>query len=162
MEYSVLEPRAGIGGERDDGVGGVEADADEVNLRRFRHGLTVNELGWLVGCQSMSFGRASVAVLRMTSSKASSVEGFFGADVDGADAALVGDVDEAGGGIDGAGGADDEEDGGAVEFAVDGVHVERDFAEPDDVRADGGVAGFADGESRWGLRRRTGRRSVRW
>ena len=74
------------------------------------------------------------------------VEGLFGADVDGADAALVGDVDEAGGGIDGAGGADDEEDGGAVEFAVDGVHVEGDFAEPDDVRADGGVAGFADGE----------------
>ena len=74
------------------------------------------------------------------------VEGFFGAYVDGADAALVGDIDEAGSGIYGAGGADDEEDGGAVEFAVDGVHVERDFAEPDDVRADGGVAGFANGE----------------
>src|SRR5882757_844539 len=74
------------------------------------------------------------------------VEGFFGAYVDGADASLVGNVNEAGSGIDGAGGADDEENGGAVEFAVDGVHVERDFAEPDDVRADSGVAGFADGE----------------
>src|ERR1700716_2274030 len=74
------------------------------------------------------------------------VEGFFGAHVDGADAALVGDVDEAGGGVDGAGGADDEEGGGAVEFVVDGVHVEWDFAEPDDVRADRGVAGFTDGE----------------
>ncbi len=73
------------------------------------------------------------------------VEGFFGAYVDGADAALVGDVDEAGSGIDGAGGADDEQHGGSIEFAVDGVHVERDFAEPDDVRADRGVAGFADG-----------------
>src|SRR5258708_35243108 len=74
------------------------------------------------------------------------VEGFFGAYVDGADAALVGDVDEAGSGIDGAGGADDEEGGGAVEFAVDGVHVEGDLAEPDDVRADRSGAGFAGRE----------------
>ncbi len=82
----------------------------------------------------------------MISSKASSVERLFGADVDGADASLVGDVDEARGGIDGAGGAYDEESGGSVEFAVDAVHVEGDFAEPDDVRADGGGAGFAGGE----------------
>ena len=27
----------GVGGERDDRVGGVETDADEVNLRRIRH-----------------------------------------------------------------------------------------------------------------------------
>src|SRR5882757_3317616 len=74
------------------------------------------------------------------------VEGFFGAYVDGADAVLVGNVNEAGSGIDGAGGADHEENGGAVEFAVDGVHVERNFAKPDNVRADSGVAGFADGE----------------
>jgi hypothetical protein len=74
------------------------------------------------------------------------VEGFFGANVDGADAALVGDLDKAGGGVDGAGGSYDEEDGGAVEFAVDGVHFEGDFAEPDDMRADGGMAGFADGD----------------
>src|SRR6266566_3171383 len=74
------------------------------------------------------------------------VEGLFGAYVDGADVALVGDVDEPGGGIDGAGGADYEKSGGAVKFVVNGVHVEWDLAEPDDVRADGGVAGFADGE----------------
>ncbi len=87
-----------------------------------------------------------MAVLRDDFVEGMDVERFFGADVDGADAALVRYVDEAGGGIDGAGGADDEEDGGAVELAVDGVHVERNFAEPDDVRADAGVAGFADGE----------------
>ena len=74
------------------------------------------------------------------------VRWFFGADVDGADAALVGDVDEAGGGVDGAGGAYDEEDGGAVELVVDGVHVEGDFAEPDDVGTDGGAALAAGGE----------------
>src|SRR5271170_1625008 len=34
---------SGIGGERDDGVGGVEAYADEVNLRLLLHRLTVNE-----------------------------------------------------------------------------------------------------------------------
>jgi len=79
------------------------------------------------------------------------VEGFgverrFGACVDGADAALVGDVDEAGGGVDVAGGSYDEEGGGAVEFGVDVLHGERDFAEPDDVRADGMAAVFAGGE----------------
>src|SRR5882757_6333244 len=74
------------------------------------------------------------------------VEGFFGAYVDGADASLVGDVDEAGSGIDGAGGADDKEGGGAVEFSVDGVHVEGDFAEPDYVGADGLATLVAGGE----------------
>src|SRR5271168_262134 len=74
------------------------------------------------------------------------VERLLGADVDGADAALVGYVDEAGGGIDGAGGAYDEQRCRAIEFAVDAVHVKRDFAEPDDVRAERGVAGFAGGE----------------
>ena len=33
-----------VSGEGDDGVGGVEANADEVNLRGFCHVLTVNEL----------------------------------------------------------------------------------------------------------------------
>ena len=74
------------------------------------------------------------------------VEGCFGAYVEGADAALVGDVDEAGGGVDVAGGSDDEEGGGAVEFGVDVVHGEGDFAEPDDVGADGVGADFAGGE----------------
>ena len=50
------------------------------------------------------------------------VERAFGAGVDCADAALVGDVDEAGGGVDRAGGADDEEGGSAVELRVDVVH----------------------------------------
>jgi hypothetical protein len=77
------------------------------------------------------------------------VERLFGTYIDGTNAALVGNVDEAGGGIDGSGGADDEEGGGAIELAVDGVHVEWDFAEPDDVRADRGVAGFADGKVIW-------------
>jgi hypothetical protein len=74
------------------------------------------------------------------------VEGLLGTYINRADATLVGDVDEAGGWVDGAGGAYDEEGRGTVEFAVDGVHVEWDFAEPDDVGSDGGVAGFADWE----------------
>src|SRR6516165_12017407 len=47
------------------------------------------------------------------------VGGFFGANVDGAGGSLARDVDEASGGIDGAGGSDDEEDGGSVELGVD-------------------------------------------
>ena len=165
-----LGAAGGVGGERDDGVGGVEADADKVDLRRFRHGFTVNELRWHVGG---AFELGLVNRARVTSItgqdlgggaeddfvKGVGVERLFGADVDGADAALVGDVDEAGGGVDGAGGADDEEGGGAVEFAVDGVHVEGDFAEPDDVRADGGATGLQVGRC-WRFRRRTGRGRV--
>ncbi len=79
------------------------------------------------------------------------VEGFLGAYVDGADAGSVGDVDEAGGGVDGAGGAYDEEGGGAVEFAVDAVHVERDLAKPDDVGTDGAAAGGAGRDVALGL-----------
>src|SRR5580698_1821474 len=71
------------------------------------------------------------------------VGGFLGADIDTTDASLVGHVDEARSGIHRAGGAYDEEGGCAVEFAVDAVHIEGNFAEPDDVRADGGSAGFA-------------------
>src|SRR5258707_8282414 len=117
----------GVGGERDDGVGGVEAYADEVNLRRFRHGLTVNELGVTFGSGLFDeFGQGFGGGAEDDFVEGVDVEGFFGAYVDGADASQVGDVDEAGGWIDGAGGADDEEDSGSVEFAVDGVHVEWD------------------------------------
>ncbi len=42
-----LGAAGGVGGERDDRVGGVEANTDEVNLRGFRHLSTVNELGEL-------------------------------------------------------------------------------------------------------------------
>ena len=77
------------------------------------------------------------------------VERLFRAYVGCANTALIGNLNEAGGGIDGAGGADDEEDGGAVEFAVDTVHIEGDFAEPDDVWAERCMAGFADGEAVW-------------
>ncbi len=59
---------------------------------------------------------------------------------------MVGDVDEACGGIDVAGGSYDEEGGGAVEFGVDFVHGEGDFAEPNDVGADGVGTDFAGGE----------------
>lgn len=70
------------------------------------------------------------------------VGGRFGAEVDGA--SVRGDLDgEAGGGMDLAGGADGEEDRAAVEFAGDLVEVERDFAEPADVRADLPAAGAA-------------------
>lgn len=79
------------------------------------------------------------------------IERFFRADVDGADASLPGDMDEASGGIDGAGGPNYEEDCSALKFAVDAVHVERDLAEPDDVRTDRSAAVFAGGESRGGL-----------
>jgi hypothetical protein len=74
------------------------------------------------------------------------VEWVFGTYVDSSDVSLIGIMDETCGGVDGAGGADDEQDGGATELAVDSVHFEWNFAEPDDVWADGGVAGFADGE----------------
>ena len=46
--------------------------------------------------------------------KGVSVERLFGADVDGADAVTIRDVDESGGGVDRARGAYDEESGGAV------------------------------------------------
>ena len=136
----------GVGGERDDRVGGVEANADEVNLRGFCHLLNVNEIGsglWVLAdhlWQRFGGGAEDNFV------EGFGVEGLFWAHVDGAHAALVGDVDEAGGGIDGAGGADDQEDGGAVEFAVDGIHVEGDFTEPNDVGPDGGSADLAGGK----------------
>ncbi len=55
-------------------------------------------------------------------------------------------MDEAGGWVDVAGSSYDEEGGGAVEFGVDVVHGQGDFAEPDDVGADGVAAGLAGGE----------------
>src|ERR1700760_456018 len=79
--------------------------------------------------------------------KGVAVERLFGTYVDGMNAALVCDVDKAGGGIDRTRGSDDQKDGGVVELAVDGVHVEGNFPEPDDVRADGGAALLAGGES---------------
>ena len=107
MEYSVFGAARGVIRREGYGVGGVEADADEVN---FRHVLTLNEL-FKERWKGLGGGAEDDLV------EGVGVEGLFGADVEGADAALVGDVDEAGGGIDGAGGADDEEGSGAVEFA---------------------------------------------
>ena len=39
----------GVGGERDDGVGGVQATPTRSTLDGFAMGSTVNELGWLLG-----------------------------------------------------------------------------------------------------------------
>src|SRR5260370_1164819 len=58
---------------------------------------------------------------------------------------------ESRGGIDGARGAYNKEDSGAVEFPVDAFHVERNFAEPDDMRTDGRAAIRAPGKVGCGL-----------
>ena len=84
----------------------------------------------------------------MILSKASALRVLFGAYVKGADVVVRGDVDEAGGGVD-----------GALRFQRQGVwwrgrargrcsvHVEWDFSEPDYVkRADWGGTEFADRE----------------
>src|SRR6266550_4680618 len=79
----------GVGGERDDGVGCVEANADEVNLRGFRHGLTVNELDeWAGGGLFDEPGQGFGGGAEDDFVEGFDVEGFFGAYVDGADAAL--------------------------------------------------------------------------
>lgn len=57
---------------------------------------------------------------------------------------------KAGGGLDGAGSADGEEDGGVVESGEDFVEMKRSFAEPADVRADLSAAFVATG-NRGGL-----------
>jgi hypothetical protein len=56
-------------------------------------------------------------------------------------------MDQSCGWIDGTGGADDEKYGSAGEFAVDFVHVEWDFTEPDDMRADERATGAC---GKWG------------
>ena len=50
---------------------------------------------------------------------------------------------EAGGGFDGAGSANGEEDGAAVDGGKDAIEVERNFAEPADVWTDLGATGAA-------------------
>src|SRR6202012_5432149 len=74
------------------------------------------------------------------------VERLFRAYVNRADAALIGNVNETSGGIDRAGGANNEKDGGTAEFVVDALHIEGNLAEPDNMRADGLAATFAGGE----------------
>jgi hypothetical protein len=71
------------------------------------------------------------------------VLGRFGADVDCAGGVLSGPVDEVGGGIDGAGGAYDEHERGLIDLTLDAVHVEWNFSEEDDVRAQESAAGAA-------------------
>jgi len=68
------------------------------------------------------------------------VERWFRADIDGAGIMLAGPVDEVRGGIDGAGGADDEHDGYAIDLALNAVHFEGNLAEEDDVRAEARTA----------------------
>ena len=136
----------GVGGERDDRVGGVEANAYEVNLRGFCHLLNVNEIGSGLWGLADHLWQGFGGIAEYDVVEGVNVERLFGADVDGADAALFGDLDKSGGRIDGTGGADDKQDGGAVEFAVDGIHVEGDFTEPNDVGPDGGSADLAGGK----------------
>ncbi len=56
---------------------------------------------------------------------------------------LAGLVNEAGGGIDGAGGAYDEHERSLIDLALDAIHAEWDFSEEDDVRAEKSAAGAA-------------------
>lgn len=51
------------------------------------------------------------------------------------DTALIGDLYESRCWIDRTGGADNQKHGGVFEFAIDAFHVQRNFTEPDDVRA---------------------------
>ena len=74
------------------------------------------------------------------------IDGRLWAHVDGADVSLVRDPDESRGGIDRARRADNDQDRGAIELAVDTFHVERDFPEPDDVRTNGSAALWACGK----------------
>ena len=64
------------------------------------------------------------------------VEGWFGANVDGACPVLARPVNEVGGGVDRAGSADNKHEGGAVDFALDAVHLDGNLAEEDDVGAE--------------------------
>ena len=69
------------------------------------------------------------------------VERRLGANIDGAGTGLARPVDEVGGRVDGAGGADNEHEGGFVELLLDAIHFEGDFAEEDDVRAEAATTG---------------------
>jgi hypothetical protein len=71
------------------------------------------------------------------------VEWGLGADVDGAGSILFCPVDEAGGGVDGAGGTDDEHQRGFVDLFADAVHLVGNFTEEDDVGAEAASAGAA-------------------
>jgi len=64
------------------------------------------------------------------------IERWFGANVDGACPVLARPVNEVGGGVDRAGSADNKHEGGAVDFALDAVHLEGNLAEEDDVGAE--------------------------
>ena len=63
-----------------------------------------------------------------------SVQRRFGPDVDGAGAALPGPMNEVGGRIDGAGGADDQHQRGFSHLFLDAIHFEGNLAEEDNVR----------------------------
>ena len=78
------------------------------------------------------------------------VERRLGADVDGTGSLLPGPVDETGGGVDGAGGADDEHQGGVVDLSADAVHLVGNLTEEDDVGTESASAGAATyiGEAR--------------
>jgi hypothetical protein len=52
-------------------------------------------------------------------------------------------VDEVCGGVDGAGGSDDEHQRGAVNLLLDAIHLERNFTEENDVGAEARAAGAA-------------------
>jgi hypothetical protein len=54
---------------------------------------------------------------------------------------LTGPMDKICGGLDGAGGTDDEHKRGLIDLLLDTIHFERNYAEEDDVRAKAGAAG---------------------
>lgn len=72
-----------------------------------------------------------------------SVEGRLGADVDGTCAVLPRPVDEVGGRVDRARGADDQHQGGFGDLCVDAIHFQRNLTKEDDVRAQASSAGAA-------------------
>ena len=68
------------------------------------------------------------------------VERGLGADVYGAGSILFCPVDETGSGVDGAGSADDEHQGGFADLFADAVHLVGNFSEEDDVGAEAASA----------------------
>src|ERR1017187_7804498 len=77
------------------------------------------------------------------SSVTGSVEGPFGANVDGAGAGGACPMDEVRRRIDRSGRADDEHQGCAIDLAPDAIHLEGNLSEEDDVRAEARAAGAA-------------------
>src|SRR6185312_8276584 len=71
------------------------------------------------------------------------IERLFGTHINGSGAALMPPVNKAGGGVNGAAGANYDHERGFSNFVLEAVHLQRSFAEENDVRAQPSAAGTA-------------------